>query len=282
MRSTLPTAQSATATPTATPRPPREQEHEQRPGLLRLHVLQTFDLQLDGQSIPLPGVCERLLAYLAVIGPTHRNVLCGNLWPENTEKCARASLRTALWTLTHTCPDCLSVTRGSARLAPDVEVDLDRFRRLAWTLMGGDPQPAAYGTGEQLLRACTGAELLPGWYDDWLDDPRERVRLLRLHALEALCASLNDRGQHGLALQVALEVARMEPLRESAAAAVIATHLRAGNAVEARRFHASFSARLWDELGVTPSEELWAMLPPGAARRLGPPEGGRRAHAQRA
>jgi DNA-binding SARP family transcriptional activator len=238
-----------------------------RSSSLCLHVLESFNVREDHRSVRLPTVCERLLAYLAVAGPTHRNVLCGRLWPEASEQSARASLRNAFWVVGRQVPNCITVKGGTVELAADVEVDLNCFQRLAWAVLEGHDDVCDNLSHETLFSFWSSAELLPGWYDDWLDDPREQVRQLRMHALEALCSVLNRKGRHAAALHVALEVARMEPLRESSASAVIGIHLRERNLVEAKRWFEAFRRRLWNELGVLPSDELTAMLPNGLAGR---------------
>ncbi|MGW2671050.1 AfsR/SARP family transcriptional regulator [Streptomyces sp. NPDC001272] len=76
-------------------------------------------------------------------------------------------------------------------------------------------------------------DLLPGWDDEWTLFERERLRQLRLHALESLSARLTSSGRHALALDAALTCVSIEPLRESAHRAVVAVHLAEHNAVEA-------------------------------------------------
>ena len=58
-------------------------------------------------------------------------------------------------------------------------------------------------------------DVLPDWYDDWIDTERERFQI-RLHALERLCERLTVERRFGEALQAGLAALRTEPLRESA------------------------------------------------------------------
>ncbi|XUL93960.1 AfsR/SARP family transcriptional regulator [Streptomyces galilaeus] len=110
----------------------------------------------------------------------------------------------------------------------------------------------------RLLRA---GELLPGWDEDWVLFERERLRQLRLHALDAVAHQLLGQGMHALALEAALESVRAEPLRESAHRAVVAVHLAEYNVLEAARHYRAFRALLRDELGIEPSPALTSMLP---------------------
>jgi DNA-binding SARP family transcriptional activator len=99
-------------------------------------------------------------------------------------------------------------------------------------------------------------ELLPGWYEDWVLLERDRLRQLRLHALEALADKLAAVGRHGEALQAAHAAVRLEPLRESARRAMVRIQLAQGNVAEALRTYESFRRYLVDELGVTPSSQM--------------------------
>jgi DNA-binding SARP family transcriptional activator len=80
-----------------------------------------------------------------------------------------------------------------------------------------------------------GGELLPGWYEDWVLVERERLRQLRMHALEALAEKLTEAGRYGVAMQAAYAAVRADPVRESAHRAVVRVHLAEGNVLEALR-----------------------------------------------
>ncbi|MGW0411579.1 AfsR/SARP family transcriptional regulator, partial [Streptomyces collinus] len=89
---------------------------------------------------------------------------------------------------------------------------------------------------------------------------RERLRQLRLHALDALAEALVREGRPALALEAAWESVRAEPLRESAHRAAVSAHLAEGNLSEAVRHYRSFQRLLREELGVEPSARLTRML----------------------
>lgn len=104
--------------------------------------------------------------------------------------------------------------------------------------------------------SALGGELLPGWYDDWVLLERERLRQLRLHALEMLADKLACAGRYGEAVQAACAAVRTEPLRKSAHRAVVRVHLAEGNTVEAMRTYGAFRDMLAHELGVVPTEQM--------------------------
>jgi hypothetical protein len=107
--------------------------------------------------------------------------------------------------------------------------------------------------------------LLPGWYDDWVVFERERLHQLRLHALERTAELMLQRGNLDLALQVALEAVRGEPLRETSNAALISVYLAEGNISDALQQYDVFTALLDRELGLPPSQRITGLLP--ATRR---------------
>lgn len=115
--------------------------------------------------------------------------------------------------------------------------------------------------GEDLaLGQLRGGDLLPGWDEDWVMFERERLRQLRLHALDTLAAHLVVQGRHALALEAALESVRIEPLRESAHRAVVSVHLAERNVAEAVRHFEAFRRLVHKELGVQPSARFASMV----------------------
>jgi DNA-binding SARP family transcriptional activator len=199
---------------------------------------------------------QRLLAFLAIKGPAPRPAIMGTLWPEVSEPHARGSLRTAMWRLHHNVP-CLVLPAGDALgLHPNVLVDIRAATESARVIM----KDASHLAADLALLHAQG-ELLPGWYDDWVIFERERLRQLRLHALDALAGRLVELGRYADALEAAMESARIEPLRESANRMIIAVHLAEGNTAEAQRHYEFFRKLLHAELGLGPSPQLTAMLP---------------------
>jgi len=71
-------------------------------------------------------------------------------------------------------------------------------------------------------------ELLPGWYDDWVIEERERLCQLQSCFADALVDLLirNDRSSE--ALDTALKLVRSDPYREHSHVALIATYLSLG------------------------------------------------------
>ncbi|MFB0629859.1 BTAD domain-containing putative transcriptional regulator [Streptomyces sp. AB3(2024)] len=226
-----------------------------------LRLLGTFRYEAPGGAVAVEVPGQRLLAFLALHRSISRGVLAGTLWPDSGEGHAQGSLRTTLWRLRRGGRHVVDVRGEMLSLREEVTVDVHAFRRTALRVVDADGDPGE-DPGLGLLFA---GDLLPGWDEEWALLERERLRQLRLHALEALSARLIRSGRHALALDAALTCVGIEPLRESAHRAVVAVHLAEHNAVEAVRQYGAFRRLVRAELGVEPSARFRAMLPPGSA-----------------
>jgi len=110
------------------------------------------------------------------------------------------------------------------------------------------------------VRVLACEDLLLGWYDDWVLLERERLRQLRLYALEQLSSRLLATGDVARAAEAALEAVAVEPLRETAHAALIRAHLAQGNRAEATRQLQRLAELLDKELGEKPSPMVTDLL----------------------
>ena len=220
-------------------------------GQHELRLLGAFAFSSGGRPQTLPRGGQRLLAYLALQPGRERELVAGTLWPEVVATRALGNLRSTLWRLSGAG---LRVTAfgPSLSLPPDVDVDVHRLSHAALERR----QSALDAETNAWFWSAHADELLPGWYDDWVLLERERLRQLRLHVGEATAERLCRSGQHAAALQVALQVVAIEPLRESAHRLVIQVHLAEGNLSEAVRQYRTCCALLRTELGVGTSPLL--------------------------
>ncbi|WP_052768739.1 AfsR/SARP family transcriptional regulator [Streptomyces humi] len=224
----------------------------------RLCLFGAFRLEGANGTIAVPANEQRLLAYLGLHKRASRSVVAGTLWPEVTEEHAHGSLRTALWRLRRGRRPTVCADGDHLYLSDAVRVDVDDLARAALRLTGSAPDPTDPALPPALLE---GGELLPGWDAEWIFFERERLRQLRLHALEALSARLTRRGCYALALEAALRCVAIEPLRESAHCALVAVHLAEHNVAEALRHYEAFRRLLSEELGLEPSARFTGMFP---------------------
>ncbi|MFE9018085.1 BTAD domain-containing putative transcriptional regulator [Streptomyces sp. NPDC007808] len=221
-----------------------------------VHLLGSFQLQAGDTEVFLAEGPQRLVALLALRGRMTRSRLAGTLWPENTEKRALASLRTAIWRTNSAAPWLLNGSGKAIALDTSVAVDVRSLVETAKTAIRGE--------GESGLLAESfpdvDDDLLPDWDDEWLAQERERLRQLRLHGQEELAVRLADEGRYGLALELALAALRCDMLRESAHRSVIRIHLAEGNVSEAKSAYETCRRVLERELGVPPTADTRRLL----------------------
>jgi DNA-binding SARP family transcriptional activator len=233
----------------------------------RVHLLDGFNLQLAGTgfgSAPnLPRAVQRLIALLSLAGKPARTAVAGKLWPDVTEEHAHGSLRSSLWRVHRVAPGLITASSGTLSISPDVLVDVHELTE--WAQRSLDPCRAT----DSITTADLGlsGELLPGWYDEWVLLERERLRQLRMHALEALAEKYATAGRYGEAVQAAYAAVRAEPLRESAHRTVVRVHLAEGNVAEAIRAYESFQAVLADEIGAAPTPQMCRLVDDLPGRR---------------
>jgi DNA-binding SARP family transcriptional activator len=222
-------------------------------GTLDLALLKGFELTHDGERVALPLSAQRLMAFLALNErPLLRIYVAGTLWTDSSEEHSSGSLRSALWRLQRPGHRLVDTEGDHICLTDHVQVDVRRVEVVARGLMSGSRTVSA----DDLRVLSSGGELLPGWYDDWILVERERVRQLRLHALESMCIRFTQEGRWSEAILAGLAAVEGEPLRESAHRTLIQAYLAEGNCAEAVRQFRFCEAILVKELGIQPSSSV--------------------------
>jgi len=181
------------------------------------------------------------------------------LWPESSEVRAHASLRSALARAQQIGTGAIQSHSVDLALAPGVAVDLNSARNLAHGLLDRSTRFLPTQPARSVV-ATLAAELLPGWYEDWILLEAENWRQLRLHALEAFALSLSAVGAFADAAGAALAAIAADPLRESSHATLVRVHLAEGNRWEALRAFSYCRELLARELHVAPTPALSALV----------------------
>lgn len=231
---------------------------------VQLRLLGGFGLESHGSPVHVAPTLQRMLAFLALRSrPVLRAFVAGSLWPDVTERRAVANLRAALWRLPE-CDHLLATNRTELALHPGVDVDFHSALADARHAIEGDRQPASGGDPTLAL------DLLPGWTEEWVVVERERLRQLRLHALEATCRAWLKADEPARAIDLALVVADDEPLRESVQRILVTAHLAEGNQLEALRTYEQYRDRVARDLGLRPSALMEDAI--GRLRPVGSPD----------
>jgi DNA-binding SARP family transcriptional activator len=232
-----------------------------------LGLIGGFELRCDGETVDLPLSAQRLVAFLALQPrPVLRLYVACALWLESGEGHAKGCLRSALWRTQRSGVDLVCSRNGHLSLADGVVTDVAIVTGLAHRALDG---PRVLLDDEVRVLVDAG-DLLPDWYDDWLAIERERLRQLRLHALEATCARLAGTRRFGAAVDAGLAAVAADPLRESAHRVLIRVHLAEGNVGEALRQYEAYRLLLERHLGAMPSPELRSLVPPPVVAAVTP------------
>lgn len=222
--------------------------------MTRLHIQLLGGFRLDCGPAPIhvvPGA-RRLLALLALRdSPVPRRVAAALLWPDTTERRAGACLRSSLWRLVKPETPLIVVTEDALVLGAEVEVDFRRACAFA----------AAPGASPEAVRMLK-ADLLPGWWQPWVEAERDWWHQARLRALEVLSDRFRVSGDRHHAYQAALAAVQTDPLRESAHRTLVELHLADGNPAQAVRQYQSYRTRLRAELGLEPSSHIHELVRP--------------------
>jgi len=218
----------------------------------QLSLFQSWKLSRDSYIMHVAARQQRLITALAIHGPRPRSYLVGLLWPESHESRALESLRVSVHLVSRQAPGLLVNGGAELWLSDLVDVDLHRVRSCLRELS----QSGVDGTAASSVNLLRQAELLPGWYDDWVLFEQSRLRQDRLHAFHIIARESLARGDFEIALEASEAALELEPLYESAVGLLIQAQRRQGNNAAALRAFEKYRARLNEDMGLSPSEGI--------------------------
>lgn len=147
--------------------------------MLEVRLIGQFDIQYNGKQVTISArIAQSLFAFLILNpGRTYRREkLSGMFWPEATEEKARASLRYELWRIrkalsAHSQADYVIADEIhiSFNALAEYSLDVAALKNLTENSSVSDTMDA--------LALCQG-ELLPGFYDEWVNQEREHFQTL--------------------------------------------------------------------------------------------------------
>lgn len=211
-----------------------------------------------GRRFNVPEGSKRLLAYVALQGGrVDRGRVAGTLWPYGSDRRAAGNLRSALWRLKGAGIEMIQADRAVLCLRPGTTTDVHQLCDWAARAIEGRVNDVDL---QVLHWDPEAADILPGWYDDWVICERERIRQRLLHGLDAIGHQLLVQHRPADAIEAALEAVRIEPLRESSQRLLIEAHLAEHNIGEARRAFRNYEQLLGQELGVSPGPDLQSLF----------------------
>ena len=247
--------------------------------MLQLNVLGMASAEYDGVSLQFQTdkVCA-LLAYLALNRgqAVRRAALAEMFWPNRTSKAARNNLRKGLFHLrrmfgeaadTLFVPATRTVQLNSAEFATDIHqfnALLDQVEHHTHSAI-----EQCESCLKNLKQATTlyAGELLAGLvlpdadeFHEWLSFERERLFQRVLWALDALTTIELKCGRFVSAQRYAMRQIALEPWRESAHGQLMIALARQGQVQAAFKQYDACRTMLREELGISPSAELRAIL----------------------
>ncbi len=208
-----------------------------------------------------------LLAYLACHpGRAHpRELLVELLWPEEDPEATRARFRQTLAGLRRALDlpgaphsGVFLAGHGEIRLRSEaVETDVGEFEA---ALRGAAGEPLA-ARATLLARAAElyRDDLLPGFYEEWVQPERQRLQDACLHALVELAEALALLGDLPGAVERARRAVAIDPLREETRVGLIRLLAAAGRRADALRQYRELDRLLKAELNLSPGTEAQAL-----------------------
>jgi DNA-binding SARP family transcriptional activator len=233
--------------------------------MLRIRAVGEFRIEVDGQDRTPPAFdrAAALLAWLALNPGLHpRSAVAARFWPDVLDESARASLRSALWSLRKQLGEeangALVATRERVGLDDNVWVDVRELERLT-----------TLGQLEDALALAEG-ELLPGFSDEWVFDARDEHRARMVALLEALAAVAESDGDLRRAVELSRRAAALEPLSEEVHRTLISRLAAAGDRGAALAVFSELRTRMLQKLRVGPSDETRQLAESLRAEPSGP------------
>ncbi|GAB4213232.1 MAG: BTAD domain-containing putative transcriptional regulator [Roseiflexaceae bacterium] len=227
---------------------------------LRLTLLGSFTATSPDQdlvALQRQPALQSLLAFLALHPgtPLPRQQVAFTLWPDTSEKQARANLRQSLYALR-------SIMGPSLPLQIDQQtITLEHNGALwvdLWVFDACLDAPDSQDRLQSALDLYRGA-LLEGRYADWLAPFRERYERRYQEALERLAERCEARGELDRAITLTRRLLESDPFQERVARSLMRRLARAGDRAAALACFEQLRRLLEAELGAAPLDETTAL-----------------------
>ncbi len=240
---------------------------------IQVYLLGSLRIEQHHQPIHLPcRKVEALLAYLLLHPEQHaHDPLATLFWADSTDEKARHSLHTALAALRQILGDSLLLSdHDHVQINPDFPIWVDLYALLAW----GKQVDALDLTDPSELRSMLAlwrAELLAGFYDDWIMVERQRYHTRLLKFFLTLTQALRTASEYAPAIEVAQKILVFEPANEHAHQHLMFCYMATCDHSAAIRQYEQCARALDLELGTLPRPETLALYQSIKQRR--PEEG---------
>ncbi|HUM69420.1 MAG TPA: BTAD domain-containing putative transcriptional regulator, partial [Chloroflexota bacterium] len=223
--------------------------------MLQVTLLGKFDVRLNGKPVILSSQpAQVLLAYLLLNAGVslRREQLAGLLWPDSLDSSARKNLRNTIWLIRKAIGDqYLMADKTTVTFATTTPYELD---------IAILEQPVESDSAS-LVRAVSvyGGDLLPGYYEDWVQLERERLRDVFERRIQLLLDRLAHEGQWSEVQRWAEHWISLGYVPEPAYRALMMSHAAQGDLSHMASAYRRCVKSLQEMLDVSPSTETQAL-----------------------
>lgn len=230
--------------------------------MLEIRLLGRFEVKRDGNILRVPSHPARLLlAYLA-LKPRQklpRALVAGKLWPDSDESRARSRLRQEKSKLIQ------ALAADDLISAEDDELDFDPQGACWVDVRVFSPHQQPQSTDELMTALeAYGGDFLPGFYEEWVNQERDRLQNEFSHKLKKLMEQLQVAENWKELRRWSQEyLNKIDRTDEDAFRAFLWACFHLGELTKIKTAYAEFEKLLEQELGLSPSEatrELYAKL----------------------
>lgn len=222
-------------------------------GAVEIRLLGGFAVLVNGvDRTPATGNPATLVKLLALRGTMSADEVVEALWPDTDSETGRARLRNTRSRIRSQSGDIVLRRGVSLSLAPDAQVDIERFDAAYTETLAADARQRP-GLARAALSVWRG-ELLPGDRSaEWRDAPSTRLRIRALTLLDLLATDAEERGDIDEALRQLDAAIAIDPYDDRRYGRAAALMVSQGRRSAARSMlHAALV--VCADLGVDPDE----------------------------
>lgn len=219
-----------------------------------------------GRSLSRSARAVALVAFLSVHAgvPQPRQRIAALFWPDSSDAQALTNLRRELHHLRQVLADDESLVATSTDLCwrdtATCRVDLRTFQREARAAIASAGDVVDLHRHSAASLAAYGGDLLPGAYDDWVLEVRERLKDACVELCDLVSTTVRRTGRHELAIDAARRRIRLRPLEESGYRTLMELQAVLGDRAGAISTYHHCASLLERELGVEPDGATTAMF----------------------
>lgn len=222
----------------------------------RLQLFGTWRFLRSSAPISLCLRQQRLVAAVAILGPSNRNFLAGMLWPDTPDSRSMSSLRVSVCLVSKKIPGMLVCDGATLSLHEKVIVDLHQTWQLIDLVLGADYD----GGSDRYVSELQNGELLPGWYEDFVVEEQNHLRANKLQCFRRIAREALDHGRHDVAVLASRAALALGSYDDEALIILIRAEQRLGNYSGARKIYQEYADKIRTDLGIVPTPAMTALV----------------------